>query len=52
MREEEEELSDLSQDLHDGDGGALAEDESSAEEGHRSPNCEDDSGGDKVECNT
>lgn len=48
----EEEPSDLSQDLHNGDGGALAEDESSAEQGHRSPNCEDDSGEDKERCNT
>lgn len=44
----EEEQSDLSEDLHDGDGGALAEDESSAEQGHTSPNCEDDSGEDRV----
>lgn len=46
----EEEPSDLSQDLHDSDGGALAEDESSAEQGHRSPDCEGDSGEDKVRC--
>lgn len=48
----EEEPSDLSQDLHNSDGGALAEDESSTEQGHCSPNCEDDSGEDKVRCST
>lgn len=46
----EEEPSDLSQDLHDSDGGALAEDESSTEQGHCSPDCEGDSGEDKVRC--
>ena len=44
-----EQWSDLSKDLHDGDGGALAEDESSAKQGDRSPNCEDHSGEDRVQ---
>lgn len=39
----EEERSDLSEDLHDSDGGALAENESAADQGHHSPNCEDNS---------
>lgn len=45
----EEERSDLSEDLHDSDGGALAKDESSADQGHHSPNCEDDSGEETVQ---
>lgn len=36
---------DPSHDLQHGDGCALAEDESSADQGHDSPKCKDNSGG-------
>lgn len=39
-----EEESDLSEELQNGDGGALTEDEGSTDQSHNSPNCEEDSG--------
>lgn len=47
----EGERSDLPEDLHDGDSGALAEDESSTEQGHHPPHSEDDSGDEQVQVN-
>jgi len=41
--------SDLTEELHDGDGGALAKDEGSTDEGHDPPNGEDDSGEETVQ---
>lgn len=41
--------SNLSEKLHHGDRGALAEDERSTDQGHDSPNCEDDSGREQAE---
>lgn len=40
---------DPSEELHDSDGGALAEDEGAADQGDHSPNCEDDSGEETVQ---
>lgn len=40
---------DPSEELHDSDGGALAKDEGAAEQGDHSPNCEDNSGEEKVQ---
>lgn len=39
-----EDESDLSQKLHDSNGGALAKDEGSTKQGHHPPNCEENSG--------
>lgn len=42
------EKSDLSEELHNSDGGALAKYEGSTDERHHPPNREDDSGGQQV----
>lgn len=39
-----EDKSDLSKELHDRSGCALAKDEGAADQSHHTPNCEDDSG--------
>lgn len=41
-------MSDVSKELHDGDGGALTEDEGSTDQSHDAPNCEEDSGEKKI----